>query len=585
MAEIVKEWKTGQVVATLKQNTLTISGYGYMYDYEGHSPWNNESITNIVIKDGVANIGKNAFRNSPGLRAVEIGNDVKEIGDYAFFFCEHLKIIKFGNAVKYIGMGAFSSCGITSITLPDSLITIGNNAFSSCKNIKEVKIPLYTESIGDQAFRFCNNLESFLIPENVRSLGYYILDFNSSFKTLINESVVPQRVSIDSSTLSHTRTTFNKKFCSSVILYVPASAIDLYKTGQWSPFKTILPIEELDNYDESFDVQIKKLDCRLADIKEEITKLEEEVISIEKQKEDLRLKKVLLRGLSGNPKHVAEFMALFNQRDGLKYLTHDIDGSENFDYNEVLSLVREVCTENFEEKELPSTLRELLNQFIFEENPQWKAFDKDYNELDVTSGWSAKDWMEVKNSNLHPIKQPQFAEVIRNFKRLTRIESPYLETLVTNVFSDESFKVETKDLSKADFYTHVGEFKAALETIFAEIQKRADSNEKKNISVAYKREISDDFFVRKIIITHHNSYPTRDDKDTLIKEWLSFEKGCMAKIAAHLQGYCHWSVETQIEGEPVRVNILREQETEPYESIDDANVDGFTHILTFYYQS
>jgi hypothetical protein len=156
------------------------------------------------------------------------------------------------------------------------------------------------------------------------------------------------------------------------------------------------------------------------------------------------------------------------------------------------------------------------------------------------------DWQEGKTGGLHPIKQPPFAEVIKDFKRITRIESPNLETLVDKVFDDKTFEIGKRDLSKADFYTHVGEFSSALQTIFEEIQQRGDTDEKKKVSVEYKKTgTCDDFFIRNVVITHHESYPTRDDED-LMKDWLALEKGNMGRIAKLLQGYCHWSVITKI---------------------------------------
>lgn len=559
--ENVNTWKCGkhngdEVIATLKGNTLIITGNGEMCDSKFNSLWHNESITHVIIEDGVTKLGNHAFSGCIGLKLVEIGNTVTNIGEYAFRDC----------------------ISLTSVQLPESIIEISSCAFYGCSNLENINIPRRTKILGSSVFAQCIKLKLIILPESVRRIGsslYYIWDnrqsYGNNLESVINESVVPQNIPKDCFEYIWEKTK----------LYVPSSALNLYKnTPGWKSFKTILPIDDLYKSDESpeqIDICIEELETKKAD-------LEKEIIGIEQQLEKLRFQKLLLRGLEGNPKHVAEFMALFNQRDGLKYLTHDIDGSESFDYNKVLAIVRKVCTENFEEKEIPSTLRELLNQFIFDENPSWKAFDKDYNEIDIASGWSSKEWAETKKGSLHPIRQPQSAEIIRTFKRVTRVESPYLETLVKKVFADDNLEIETKDLSKADFYTHVGEFKAALETIFEEIQKRADNDEKKKVSVNYIRETSSDFFVRKIYITHHNSFPTRDDKDALIKEWLSFNKGCMAKIATHLQGYCHWSVETRINDDPVRVNILREQEIEPHESIDGENVDGFTHILTFYYQ-
>lgn len=564
MAEETKTWECGSnnssnVIATLKGTTLTISGEGYMDNYRyfiSHSnkriaPWYGESITSVVIEDGVEDIGEAAFKNCIGLHSVIIAESVTSIG-----------------------IGAFANCSaLERINIPKSVEHIGYNAFSGCKTLKTVTIPC---DITISAFRNCESLTTINIMDGVRGLGLHwysndgsLVNGCSSLETIVNENLVPQNISgktfeDDEDENRHYRY---------VKLYVPASALNAYrKAPHWSNFKTILPIEDIDN-------------CRNAElIDEEIENLERKKADIEQQIEKLRFKKAMMRGLKGNPKHVAEFMSLFNQRDGLKYLTHDMDESGDFDYEAVLNLAQKVCTENFEEMEIPLTLKELLNQFVFEENPMWNSFDSEFNETVIESGWSSDDWEEGRNSKIHPIKIPQFAKIIRNFKRVTRIESPYLERLANKVFADDDFEIEQKDLSKADFYTHVGEFKTALETIFSEIQKRSNSPDKKKVSVEYKRDGCDDpFLIRKIIITHHNSFPTRNDKEALIKEWLSFEKGSMAKIAEHLQGYCHWSVETCIEDEPVRVNILREKETEPHEAIDAA--DGFTHILTFYYQS
>ncbi len=122
-----------------------------------------------------------------------------------------------------------------------------------------------------------------------------------------------------------------------------------------------------------------------------------------------------------------------------------------------------------------------------------------------------------------------------------------------------------------------------METIFDEIKKRSGSADKKKITLEYKRMQTNDenLSCRSIIITHHNSYPTKE-RDDVIKEWLSLDKGNMGKIAKLLQGYFHWSVITKIDDKPIKVNILREKGVEIEEDISDTDVLGFQHILTFY---
>lgn len=87
------------------EGTLTISGTGKMYDYsDGFELWNSwangyletapewfanrDKIVHIVIKDGVENIGNQAFKGLRKIEAVVIPTSLKSIGYAAFGFCE-----------------------------------------------------------------------------------------------------------------------------------------------------------------------------------------------------------------------------------------------------------------------------------------------------------------------------------------------------------------------------------------------------------------------------------------------------------------------------------------------------------------
>jgi len=579
--------------ATLNGTTLTIHGTLDMalYNYR----WCEEVITTVIIESGIENINPGAFRDCYGL---------------------------------------------TSVTIPSSVKSIGGSAFSDCTALTSVVIPNGTLSVGYGAFKNCKSLISIAIPSSVRTLEKCILENCDSLDYIINESPAPQKIeetvfmkkdyektllyvpssAMDSYLCAPVWDKF-KKVLSIKDLKIIEIEIALKKgkeeeiyykkylegkgnndtfwqsrideaeskfrqlTQKWLELTKLEPeydyfendyYELTDEFPEKESAEVNTSE----QIDEQILSIEQEIKELEDKKSELLLTKSLMRGLKGNPKHVARFMSLFNQRDGLKYLTHDFDESGDFDTESFLADVRKVCTENLGQLEIPQTLKDLLNQFAFEKTPKWTAFDNQFNPKEMQFGWSASE--EAKDNKLHPIKLPSFAEIIRDFKRTTRIESPALEALIDKVFADETFEIEKKNLRKADFYTHIGELKPALETIFGEIKKRSDSEEKKKISVEYKRSTDDDSFVCQVKITHHNSYPTKEE-DVLIKEWLSLEKGSMGKIAEHLQGYCHWSVVTKIEDKPMKVNILREKETPTQEDIDASEVNGFTHILTFYY--
>jgi hypothetical protein len=315
-----------------------------------------------------------------------------------------------------------------------------------------------------------------------------------------------------------------------------------------------------------------------------------------KNKEKMLLKPIRLQKKSPehNPKHVADFMSLFNQRAGLKYLTHDYDEDSVFDVNEFLKAAFRVFEKETKRLNIPPSLWRIVKQFAFDsKQTEWTSISIDYKkDIPLKIGWATpelRNWS--KQNHLHPIRNEEYKKIINDFKRITRIESSNLEklidaALVTSFGNEiENFKIEKINLSKADFYTHVNFLKIAFNTIFEEIIKRSDSKRKKEITIKYKRDISDDgYHLRKILITHHKSFPTKE-LEVLLKEWQ--EKGNMGNIKEKLYGYCHWSVETMIDDVPTKVNILKEKGTPEYEIIKyetEELKEGFTHILTFYYK-
>ena len=182
--------------------TLTISGTGAMtttgWNGQLISPWkNNNQIKKIIIKDGVTNIGDDAFYGCENLTSVTIPdsvtsignfafeccrsltsvtipNSVTSIGDYAFICCDSLRSLTIPDSVTNIGKGAFESCEyLTSMTLPDGITSIGGRIFLGCKRLTSVKIPDSVTSIGDYAFVGCDSLRSLTIPDSVTNIGDY----------------------------------------------------------------------------------------------------------------------------------------------------------------------------------------------------------------------------------------------------------------------------------------------------------------------------------------------------------------------------------------------------------------------------
>ncbi len=104
----------GAVTYTLSDDgaTVTISGTGAMDDYSSpyKVPWiedlYNETITKVIIQEGVTHIGNNAFGACYNLNYVSIPSTVTSIGNQAFYACTSLnKISILGRNVSSVSIG------------------------------------------------------------------------------------------------------------------------------------------------------------------------------------------------------------------------------------------------------------------------------------------------------------------------------------------------------------------------------------------------------------------------------------------------------------------------------------------------
>ena len=190
-AGAVTSGTTGDCTWSLDGTVLTFSGNGEMGNYSINGlPW-GESITEVIIENGVTNVGEYAFYYCSKLIRVTIPDSVTNIGTGAFDGCRNLTSVTIGNGVTSIGSGAFYGCtGLTSITIPDSVTSIGNNAFDGCNKLTSITVPDSVASIGDSAFRFCTDLTTFTIPSSVTNIGNYVFEnCNSLTDITIPDSV------------------------------------------------------------------------------------------------------------------------------------------------------------------------------------------------------------------------------------------------------------------------------------------------------------------------------------------------------------------------------------------------------------
>ena len=100
-----------------------------------------QTIKEVIISDGIEEIGDFTFVRSEALEKVTIPRSVKILGNNVFAGCFNLSSITIPNNVISIGAYVFTGCtGLTNITIPSSVTSIGKNVFSDIQSIT-VNVP------------------------------------------------------------------------------------------------------------------------------------------------------------------------------------------------------------------------------------------------------------------------------------------------------------------------------------------------------------------------------------------------------------------------------------------------------------
>lgn len=144
-------------------------------------------IGSIVFPENISYIANTALQEK--ITSLEIKGRDTIIAESAFVGCRKLKNVILSDGVKEIGRDAFSNCsGIESFSLGNGVREIGNGAFSF-SSLKEINIPDSCEKIGDEAFYFCEDLSIITLGENVRSIGKRAFSHTKIKEFVITDSV------------------------------------------------------------------------------------------------------------------------------------------------------------------------------------------------------------------------------------------------------------------------------------------------------------------------------------------------------------------------------------------------------------
>ena len=128
---------------------------------------NNSLLTSVTINSNISVIpsyfvgfmdNSSPYVHCP-IETFEVPASVTIIEDRAFYTCENLKNVILHDGLLEIGYEAFANCtSLNSITIPNSVTSIGGSAFWYCSSLTSVTIPNSVTIIEADVFCGCTNL-------------------------------------------------------------------------------------------------------------------------------------------------------------------------------------------------------------------------------------------------------------------------------------------------------------------------------------------------------------------------------------------------------------------------------------------
>lgn len=142
--------------------TLTISGTGATKNYNAmisKAPWESykPNITNLVVEEGITEIGNYNFYNCTALVSVSLPSTLT---------------VLHGSGTMTTSYGCFQNCtSLQSITLPENLTTIENCAFKDCTSLKSITFPDSVTTLSYGCFSGCTALQTVTFGSGITETG------------------------------------------------------------------------------------------------------------------------------------------------------------------------------------------------------------------------------------------------------------------------------------------------------------------------------------------------------------------------------------------------------------------------------
>lgn len=161
---------TGVKWSLASNGVLTITGSGAVTQI----PWQKETVTEVVVFEGVTSLCNYAFTRQPITR------------------------VTLPDSLTAIGTLAFAGCQMEELCLPRNLKTVGVEAFTDCAELKYLDMDKNCAvTLGDMSFKLCTALEAVHLSANIK-LGEGVFAGCSNLEEVLFEGSGKQWLSLRS---------------------------------------------------------------------------------------------------------------------------------------------------------------------------------------------------------------------------------------------------------------------------------------------------------------------------------------------------------------------------------------------------
>lgn len=145
-------------IVRIPSTVKRIGGYAFM---------DTESIDEIIVEEGVKEIGVRAFTRS-GVKSIVLPSSVMFLGEATFEWCENLQSV----VTPILQTRMFGGCKkLKKVVVSSSISEIPEAAFASCASLSNIELPSTIKYIGSEAFSM-TKISEINIPDEMTEIKY-----------------------------------------------------------------------------------------------------------------------------------------------------------------------------------------------------------------------------------------------------------------------------------------------------------------------------------------------------------------------------------------------------------------------------